>query len=131
MPDRKELDYPLGQLAAIVDLVPWKFASWQKVPETLQHELVQAGSQYFRESVALHKPSAIVATGQYARQVMRGLQPTHLNREGTDNRGIIEIDGRLIPWFGTVAPTGGKGRQFYDEMARIGPQLAELLHLEF
>ena len=42
----------------------------------------------------------------------------------------LAIGGRMIPWFELVAPTGGKGRRFYDEMLQIAPNIRAALGIQ-
>lgn len=122
---------PLGRGAAIVDAVPWKFRNWRGVPEDLRDALIQAGRRYLGATLNEHIPAVIVATGEHVRRLMHTIYPgVPAFEAGPPQDGLIDIGGQQVRWFGVVAPTGGRGRRFYDEMARIAPRIQEALHLE-
>jgi hypothetical protein len=64
--------------------------------------------------------------------MMRTLYPTGIPEYeiGPGQSGTLAIGGRMIPWFGVVAPTGGKGRRFYDEMLQIAPNIRAALGIQ-
>jgi hypothetical protein len=125
------LDAPLGQIAAIVDAVPWKFAKWAAVPDNLKGVLIQNGQPYLEATLKAHPPAVIIATGEHVRRMMHRLYPSLPAYEiGNEQYGVLDIGGETIPWFGVVAPTGGKGSRFYDEMDGIAPTIREAVDIE-
>jgi hypothetical protein len=131
-PQQGALPAPLGHIAAIVDAVPWKFAKWAAVPDELKDALIQEGRRHFETTIRAHTPAVIVATGEHVRRMMRTLYPTGIPEYeiGPGQSGTLAIGSRMIPWFGVVAPTGGKGRRFYDEMLQIAPNIRAALGIQ-
>ena len=127
----ESLAAPLGHVAAIIDAVPWKFAKWARVPDYLKDDLIEKGRPYFEATLEAHTPAVIVATGEHVRRMMHTLYPSSIPEfeSGPGQRGVLDIAGQKIPWFGVVAPTGGAGRRFYDEMLRIAPDIREALEI--
>ncbi len=122
---------PLGHVAAIIDAVPWKFARWSRAPDHLKNNLTKKGRPYFEAVLKAHTPAVIVATGEHVRRMMHTLYPNSIPEfiKGPEQRGLIDIGAQKIPWFGVVAPTGGKGRRFYEEMHQIAPDIRKALKI--
>jgi hypothetical protein len=121
---RKNEKAPLGHVAAIVDIVPWKFAHWAKVPYEIQMELLKLGEHFLNATLAKHPPAVIIAAGKSVRQIMHTMHQKGVPVYQTKTRqtGTMNIGGREVPWFGVVAPTA-HGNRFRDDMRSIRLQI--------
>jgi hypothetical protein len=121
---------PLGQRAAIVDVVPWKFKAWGRVPYHFKNALIAAATQYVQWTLHEHPPAFIVAAGEHARRTMHLIfpqLPAYAPNEPFQVGGI-EINGQPVQWRGLPAPTA-HGNAFGLAMQAICGDLAPVLAL--
>jgi hypothetical protein len=116
----------LGQIATMVDIVPWKFAQWSAVPGGTKAELLALGEPYLTATLQEHTPAVIVAAGESVRRLMHDLHPNTIPpyESGKRQNGIIQVGACAVPWFGVVAPTANR---FYVDMQEIAPQMLEYI----
>lgn len=121
---------PLGRVAAIMDVVPWKFAKWSAVTRDAKVQLLQLGAPYLAATVQAHPPSVIIAAGADVRQVLRDLYPAGIPRYTANctQKGTIPIGANAVPTFGVAAPTA-RGNRFGTEMKDIGRDIRAALGL--
>ena len=120
----------LGRVAAIVDVVPWKFAKWSRVPANDQRELMELGAPYLQWTLSEFKPRAILAAGSDVRRLLSELSHVTLPAyaAGGTQVGTYDLGTHAIPVFGTVAPTA-HGNRFGKEVRQLGSRLRDALGL--
>jgi hypothetical protein len=133
--DAHNIEYeiaPLGERAAIIDVVPWKFRAWGQIPRHFKEALIVASDPYFDWAPHQHgqPPALVIAAGEHARRAMHrrfpelpGYAPRVPSQEGA-----IQINGEAVPWRGVPAPTA-HGHAFGAAMQAIDDILAEVLAL--
>jgi len=112
---RDGCDAPLGDIAAIVDAVPWKFARWACVLPEWKRELLQLGSPYLAHSLEAHPecpPAAVIACALDRKLLQEG------HKLASTKDGLISINGRSVPFFEVSAPTA-YGGAFLREFRKI------------
>jgi hypothetical protein len=122
---------PLGRVAAIVDVVPWKFRNWSKVDENVRRALILAGQPYLRWTLSTYPPAMVVVAGQDAWTALAAAFPERM--PGYSPNGIrsgeLYLNGVQIPVVGTVAPTARRDR-FRSDMRAIAARIRQALALE-
>lgn len=94
---------PLGRLAAMVDMAPWKFNNWASADPGLQIELLTAGLPYLHWVIDEFSPSAVVLLGVDAwhafATVVPGIPAYHLAGKPV-RQGVLATKNGPIPVFG-------------------------------
>ncbi len=70
-----DVSAPLGDAAAIVDAVPYKFRNWGKAPEKLRKELVRASLERHFGLLGTLMPSAVVLMGKDTHELLDHMPP--------------------------------------------------------
>jgi hypothetical protein len=128
---------PLGRVAAIVDVVPWKFANWSALQPDTKDSLICAGSERLVNTLQEHTPRVIICAGKDARRAMYcryglpqnaptgafGVPPYQPN---AIQRGRIFVNEQEVLWFGVPAPTP-RDHTFIVAMGKIQDEIASAL----
>lgn len=122
-----ERDAPLGRIATIVDVVPWKFKAWSKVGPDIRDELLELGAPYLRGVLKAYPPAIIIAAGHAVRVLMESrYQGVPKYAPGNPQRGRLHIGKLRVPWFGVSHPAAHADR-FHSDMMLISPSICKHL----
>jgi hypothetical protein len=122
---------PLGRVAAMVDMAPWKFNNWSKADAPLQQGLLVAGLPFLTWVIDHFQPSAIILLGVDAWNAFRIVSPAlpAYHQAGRPVRqGTMAAHHGHVPVFG-IPHTNARHGAFHIAFDALIPLLRAALQI--